>query len=293
MEQSFAQSSKVIWIALVSNLALAAIKIIAGLLGHSDAMLAEGMNSSSDVLVTIVMLVSLRIARQPQDKEHPYGHGKAETIAAAVVGLTIVALAGIIIYGAIISIILGRELTPSLFTMYIAALAIITKEFLYRYTSKQATRLNSIILSAAAADHRSDQFTALAALIGIAFARAGKQILDPVAAIVIAFMIVYQGWKVLSASVYQLMDGQAEDRIINDIINAVKENEGVRDIKQVRGRIAGRGIYLDLTILMDPETPLDVSHRITEEVEEAVSKKVPLVLGVLTHVEPYYESSRK
>lgn len=282
----FSSSIKVVWLALASNIFLALIKLFAGFLGNSNALIAEGANSSTDVLMTIIMLVSLTIARQPQDREHPYGHGKAETIAAAIAGLFIFGVAAGIIYGAAQNLTIKTVQIPATITIYIAASSIIIKEWLYRYTKQQAKLHNSIVLEAVAADHRSDQLTASAALIGIIVARLGQPIFDPLAAILIGLLITYTAIRVLSLSVYQLMDGQVEDEIIGEIINPVLANKEVHDVKQIRARIAGRGIFVDLTISMDPKISLDDSHRITETIEKAIKKRVPRVLGVITHVEP-------
>lgn len=285
----FSSSIKVVWIALVSNIFLALIKFITGYFGNSNALIAEGANSSTDVLMTIIMLASLNIASQPQDKEHPYGHGKAETIAAAIVGLFIFVVAIGIIYGAAQNLMIKTTQIPAALTIYVAAFSIAMKEWLYRFTKHQAKIHHSIVLEAAAADHRSDQLTASTALVGIIVARFGQPIFDPLAAILIGLLIAYTAVRVLSLSVYQLMDGQVEDETIDEIINPVLANKEVHDIKQIRARIAGRGIFVDLTILMDPKISLDDSHRITEEVETAIKKRVPRVLGVITHVEPKYQ----
>lgn len=285
--EEFSTSTKAIWIGLVSNFFLAIAKLIVGLIGNSSALIAEGANSSSDLLVSIAMLMSVRIARQPRDKEHPYGHGKAETIAASVVGLSILSVAIGIIYSAYINLNFGTDITPGLITAYVALASIFIKEALYRYTANEARLQHSIILQAAAADHRTDQLTAFTAFSGIMLARFGYPIFDPLTALLIGVLIIYTAYRVLKSSVYQLMDGQAEDHVVQKIMDSVMQHKEVLKISEVRARLAGRGIYVDMTIFMDPGATLQESHAITEEVEAAIIKEVPRVIGVITHVEPY------
>lgn len=287
--EEFTTSAKAIWVALVSNLVLAVAKIFVGLAGNSSALIADGANSTSDSLVSIASLISLKIARQPKDKEHPYGHGKAETIAASIVGLSILAVSVGIIYSASLSLSTNNIAKPEFITAYVAFLSLAAKEWLYRYTLTQARLQHSIILHATAADHRSDQLTASTALIGIIASRMGFPLFDPVAAILIGFLITYTAYRVLKASIYQLMDGQAEDEVIGEIARAAMANEQVLKVQQVRARLIGRGIFVDLTILMNPGATLQESHAITEQIEETIKLKVPRVIGVVTHVEPYTE----
>lgn len=287
--EEFTTSTKAIWVGLISNFFLAVAKLIVGLIGSSSALIAEGANSSSDLLVSIAMLTSVRIARQPRDKEHPYGHGKAETIAASVVGLSILFVALGIIYGAYVNLKFDNAITPGLITAYVALISIFIKEGLFRYTSNEAKLQHSIILQAAAADHRTDQLTAFTAFIGIVLARLGYPIFDTLTALLIGFLIVYTAYRVLKSSVYQLMDGQAEDHVVQKIIDSAMANQKVLKISEVRARLVGRGIYVDMTILMDPGATLHESHAITEEVEAAITREIPRVIGVVTHVEPYPE----
>lgn len=285
--EEFTTSTKAIWVALISNFFLAIIKLFVGLVGNSSALVAEGANSSSDLLVSIAMLISVRIARQPKDKEHPYGHGKAETIAASIVGLSILSVAIGIIIGAYSTLSQGIISRPEFITAFVALFSILVKEALFRYTAQEAKLQHSIILQAAAADHRTDQLTAFTAFTGIMLSRFGYPIFDPLTAILIGFLIIYTAYRVLKSSIYQLMDGQAEDEVIEQIVKSVMLNKKVLRVSEVRARLVGRGIYVDLTVLMDPEATLRESHAITEDIEETIRAKIPRVIGVVTHVEPY------
>ena len=279
---------------LLTNACLVFVKIFAGIIGHSNALIADGIESSADIFSSLIVWMGLSIAARPADEDHPYGHGKAEPLAAAVVSLM---LLGAAIGISIIAIrdIRTPHLLPAPFTLFVAAGVIIVKETLYRRVSRVAREVGGTAIVADAWHHRADAISSLAAFIGINVALIGGrgwEAADDWAALVAAGVVAVNGIRTLKPAISGLMD-EAPDRSVKErVLHAATEVEGVRSVENLNVRGSGLGFYVDVHVKMDPTLSLEDAHEIAAKVKYAVLAAVPSVVGVLVHMEPYKGNSR-
>jgi cation diffusion facilitator family transporter len=274
---------------LLTNACLVFVKIFAGIIGHSNALIADGIESSADIFSSLIVWMGLSIAARPADEDHPYGHGKAEPLAAAVVSLM---LLGAAIGISIIAIrdIRTPHLLPAPFTLFVAAGVIIVKEILYRRVSRVAREVGGTAIVADAWHHRADAISSLAAFIGISVALIGGrgwEAADDWAALVAAGVVAVNGIRTLRPAISGLMD-EAPDRSVKErVLHAATEVDGVRSVENLNVRGSGLGFYVDVHVKMDPTLTLEDAHEIAAKVKYAVLAAVPSVVGVLVHMEPY------
>jgi cation diffusion facilitator family transporter len=279
---------------LLTNACLVFVKIFAGIIGHSNALIADGVESSADIFSSLIVWMGLSIAARPADEDHPYGHGKAEPLAAAVVSLM---LLGAAIGISIIAIrdIRTPHLLPAPFTLFVAAGVIIVKEILYRRVSRVAKEVGGTAIVADAWHHRADAISSLAAFIGISVALIGGrgwEAADDWAALVAAGVVAVNGIRTLKPAISGLMD-EAPDRSVKErVLHAATEVDGVRSVENLNVRGSGLGFYVDVHVKMDPTLTLEDAHEIAAKVKYAVLAAVPSVVGVLVHMEPYKGDSR-
>jgi len=287
MDSRFKEGQRVIIVSLLFNVFLAAVKGAAGVLGRSQALTADAIDSLSDIIATSFVLISLRISGKPKDPEHPYGHYKAEPIAAGVVGLIITALALTVIVTAILTIIRGDHTEPALITLYVAIGVIVIKEGLYRYVSRVGKKINSIAVMANAWDNRKDVFSAVAVVIGIVGARLGVLVLDPIAAIVVAFFILRIGYFISFQSASELLDIAPPKPILEQIKKIALGVEGIEHITDVRARKTGPYLIVDLKVEIDSKMSVADSHHAAGVVKREIMRKMPDVSDVMVHVNPH------
>lgn len=286
-QEPFAEKRRVTLVGIAVNLPLAVGKIALGFLGNSQALVADGIHSLSDLIGDGAILLAVRAGSQDADENHPYGHARFETLATVGVGLLLIAVAAGMAYGAAIRIASdSAAVTPSALTLAAAAVSIVVKEWLYRYTIAAGRRLRSELLKANAWHHRSDALSSGVALIGIAGAMAGLPLLDALAAILIASMLIKIGWDCIWPSIQELVDtglSRARTQTIRDVVLSVPE---VREIGMLRTRRMGADAYADLEVLVDPMLSVSEAHRISEAVRERVTREVHELADVSIHVEP-------
>ena len=229
----FGMADRIISIGFWVNAVLMFMKLLAGYFGNSEAVLADGMESACDFVAIISTMIALKIGRKPFDEEHPYGHGKAESISAILVSLVIFTTGGGILFTAVHTIMTGTYLEPHLIAVLAALLTIIVKEALFRYTRRVAKRLESPAVDAIAKDHRKDALTSVATLIGVGGAYWGVSLMDPLAAGLTAFFIFYIGWETFRNAAHDLMDGQAPEEIICEITTVVDKFPEVERVHEV------------------------------------------------------------
>lgn len=278
---------------LVTNALLVLVKLFAGIVGHANALVADAVESSADIFSSLIVWMGLSIAARPADEDHPYGHGKAEPLAAAVVSLMLlVAAIGISIMA--IREIMSPQHGPAPFTLLVAAGVIIIKEILYRRVSRVGREVGGTAITADAWHHRSDAITSLAAFIGISIALLGGrgwEAADDWAALVAAFIIAVNGIRTLRPAISGLMD-EAPDRTVRErALHAAAEVDGVRSVEKLKLRSSGLGFYVDLHVKADPTLSLEKAHEIAAKVKYAILEAIPSVVSVLVHMEPYTESS--
>jgi cation diffusion facilitator family transporter len=282
-------ATRAAWLGLLANALLGGVKLVAGLLGNSFALLSDAVNSLGDSLTSAVVLYALHVAQRPADDEHPYGHTRAEAIAASNVALVIVLSALAVGWEA------ARRLTaihepPPIWTLWIAAANVVIKEGLYQYQSRVGTRIASTATVAHAWDHRSDAFCSLAVLIGLAVVRfggTGWNWADEVAALVVVSFIVWSGAILFRRSASELMDPQANQELVSKIRELAEQVEGVRAVEKLWVRKTGLEYLADIHIEVAPQMTVADGHLIGHRVKDALVGAFPALRDVLVHLEPY------
>lgn len=279
------EAVKVILAGAALNMFLAAIKFVAGVAGRSTALVADSFHSLSDLLTDAVTLFTHQIGRMPKDKEHPYGHGRAETIGTTVIGGAII-LAGLGLGYHVWEIIAsGQRLVPGWVAAVAAVFSILSKETLFRYSRKIGEKVHSPSIIANAWHHRSDAFSSIASLIGILGAMYGYPLMDPIAAGVVALMVAKVGYGISANALRDLMDtslGEEELKRITEIIQAIP---GVKQFHDLRTRRIGGNILMDVHILVDPEISVTEGHNIAENVRLKLHDIYDNVQDILVHVD--------
>jgi cation diffusion facilitator family transporter len=282
------RSLKATFLGMAVNAALCGIKFAAGEMGHSHALIADAVESSADILSSIIVWRALVVAEEPADREHPYGHGKAEPLAAASVAVMLLLAAGGIIINAARNLGAPRG-APLAFTLYVLVAVVLVKELLFRFVSREARSVQNMVVHADAWHHRSDAVTSLAAAIGISFALLGGPAFfcaDDAAAIVAGLIIAWQGWKLLRPALNELMDAAPGVAVVAQIKSAAAREEGVRRIEKCVVRKAGYYYLVDMHVEVDPELTVRQAHGIAHRVKDRVREAVPAVRDVLVHIEP-------
>ena len=274
-------------VGLVTNVALAIFKLFAGIFGFSYAMIADAIHSMSDCLATGTVYVGLRIGERPPDESHPYGHANAETIAAFLVALIILAT-GVFVGVSAVHLIAQRHLeTPATIALAAAATSIVIKEGMFRYTLKVGKRNNSPAVITNAWDHRSDAYSSVAALAGILGARLAFQYLDPIAGLVVSAFIVKMSLPLLRSNVGILMDERPEPAVLDKIRAAVLEVGGVKAIDSIKVHRRGSTFTIDIEVAVDSNLTVEQGHQVAFKVKNNLQNKIEHVQDVMVHVNPY------
>ena len=283
MESRYCEANKVTIISILWNIVLAIIKILAGIIGKSNAMIADGAHSASDIISSVGVLIGNKIASIPKDKGHNYGHEKAETL----VAILLVILSIKIGYNGVYSLFhLNEVQIPTTFPLVVSVISILIKEYQYRITIKVAKKTNSPALKADAWHHRSDALSSVAAFIGIGGAILGFKSLDSIASIVVALFIAKVGIEILIGSANELMDISIDEEKEKEIKTIVDEVEGIKSLREIRTRKYGAMAYVDLVICVDKDISVFEGHRIASDLENLILKKMKFIKGVTVHVEP-------
>ena len=278
---------KVSIVTIVANLFLTIIKLLAGILGSSTAMISDSIHSASDVFSTLIVIVGVAIAHKKSDKEHPYGHEKFECLAAIILAVLLVIVGTKIGINGIKTIIDGTDIkVPSVFTLIVAIISIITKEIMYRYTKRAAIKINSNALLADAWHHRSDSLSSIGAFIGILGSLLGLSFFDSLASIIISFFILKVAYDILKDALNQILDHACSEETIDSIKELVLSNEEVLTIDDLKTRLFGSKMYVDLEIGVDSKLTLIEAHKIAEDVHKMVEEKFPHCKHCMVHVNP-------
>ncbi len=280
---------KVSKVSIEANFVLTVLKLLAGVIAHSSAMISDAIHSASDVFSTIVVIVGIRISGKASDKDHPYGHERMECVAAIVLA-TILAATGLGIGYSAVGKIAGGDYAqlavPGMLALAAALLSIIVKEGMYQYTRIYAKRIDSGALMADAWHHRSDALSSVGALIGIAGARMGFPILDPVASVVICFFIEKAAYDIFMDAVDKMVDKACDDEVEMALIECALAQSGVLGVDLLQTRVFGNKIYVDIEIRVNGEMKLREAHGIAEQVHDAIEQNFPKVKHIMVHENP-------
>lgn len=290
------RTAKVTFVTLVGsvvNIILTVFKIFAGVLGRSTAMIADGIHSLSDLLSDIVVIVFVKISAKGRDKDHDYGHGKFETFATLIISLMLIVVAVNLMSGGINKIrqILdgGEVSSPGMIALWAAVASIVLKEILYRYTIIQGKALNSPMMIANAWHHRSDAFSSVGSLLGIAgaiFLGDKFVTLDPITGCVISIFILVMAVKMSVPAIKELLDVSLPDDVEEKIEATAKSVKGVVDLHELKTRREGPGIIMEGHLVLDSEISLKEAHDISKKVEESLRKEFGSETQISLHLEP-------
>ena len=290
------RTAKVTFVTLVGsvvNIILTVFKIFAGVLGRSTAMIADGIHSLSDLLSDIIVIVFVKISAKGRDKDHDYGHGKFETFATLIISLMLIVVAVNLMSGGINKIrqILdgGEVSSPGMIALWAAVASIVLKEILYRYTIIQGKALDSPMMIANAWHRRSDAFSSVGSLLGIAgaiFLGDKFVILDPITGCVISIFILVMAVKMSVPAIKELLDVSLPDDVEEKIEATAKSVKGVVDLHELKTRREGPGIIMEGHLVLDSEISLKEAHDISKKVEESLRKEFGTETQISLHLEP-------
>lgn len=276
-------------VSIAANFVLTVFKLLAGILAHSGAMISDAIHSASDVFSTVVVIIGVKISGRKSDKDHPYGHERLECVAAIVLA-TILAVTGLGIgYAALGKIIAGEYTSlavPGRLALTAAVVSILVKEGMYHYTKVNAKRIDSGALMADAWHHRSDALSSVGALIGIAGARLGFPVADPIASAVICIFIEKAAFEIFMDAVNKMVDKACDEEVETAFVQCAAIQEGVLGVDLLHTRVFGNKIYVDIEIRVDGDKTLREAHGIAEHVHDAIEKNFPKVKHIMVHVNP-------
>ena len=284
----------------VVNLLLTVGKIVAGIVGKSSAMIADGVHSLSDLVTDIIVLIFIRISGKERDENHQYGHGKYETFATMLISFALMIVgAGILWTGGrkVLDSINGIVIEqPGYIALYAALISIIAKEVLYRYTKVVGVKVNSQAVVANAWHHRSDAFSSIGTALGISgaiFLGEKWRILDPIAGIIVSFFILKVAWDIANPSIKELLESALPEETEKDILEIIKNTSGVRGFHNLKTRKIGAISAIEVHIKVDKDLTVESSHQIATRIEESLRDKLGDQSHVGIHIEPFYEKNDK
>ena len=276
-------------VSIVVNLLLSAAKLAAGIIGRSQAMLSDAVHSASDVFSTFIVIIGVNISSKASDEDHQYGHERMECVASILLA-TILCATGIGIGMVGINDIIGGNYEnlkiPSVLPLSMAVISVVVKEWMYWYTRAAAKKINSGSLMADAWHHRSDALSSVGSFVGILGARLGLPVLDPIASVVICIFIIKAAYDIFADAISKVVDKSCDDETIEKMKTVILSIDGVKEIDELRTRLFGNKIYVDIEIGADGDLTLRDSHSIAEDVHLKIEEEFPGCKHCMVHVNP-------
>lgn len=283
-------------VTIIENIVLSVAKLLVGIIAHSNAMISDAIHSASDVFSTIVVMIGIKLASKEPDKEHPYGHERLECVTAIILAM-ILFVTGLGIGAKAITNIFASNYdqlsTPGILALIAAIVSIIVKEGMFWYTRYYAKKIDSDALMADAWHHRSDAFSSIGALIGIAGARLGFPVMDSISSLVIFLFIAKAAFDIFKDAMDKMVDHSCDEETEKSIYECVLKNENVIEIDLLKTRIFGNKIYVDVEIQADASHTLLEAHHIAETVHNDIEQNFPKVKHIMVHVNPYMPQNRR
>lgn len=277
----------------IINVLLLVLKFAAGILGHSAAMIADAIHSLTDFATDVVVLVFVKLGNKPMDKDHDYGHGKYETLATAIIGISLFAVGVMICWSGLVKTyqaLCGEQLQqPGVVALVAAVLSIVMKEWAYQFTVRVGRKFHSEAVVANAWHHRSDALSSIGTMLGIGGAiLLGDHwaVLDPLAAIVVSVFIIKAAWSLVMQSVKELTDASLSEKEEDEILKTVSEEEGVGEIHNLRTRRIGNNIAIEMHVRMPGSLSLYAAHEHATAIENRLKQKYGAGTHVGIHIEP-------
>ncbi|MBQ6465376.1 MAG: cation transporter [Oscillospiraceae bacterium] len=281
-------ATKVSLVSVAGNAVLSFFKLLAGILAHSGAMISDAVHSASDVLSSFIVIIGVKLSVKEADREHPYGHERFECVAAIILAAVLAATGLLIGYRAVAAVRARGEaqVVPGLLALIAAVVSIAAKEAMYWYTRHYAKRLNSPALMANAWHHRSDALSSVGALFGIAGARLGYPIMEPLASLLICVFILKAAYDIFRDAMKKMVDRACDAETEQHIAECVKAHPAVLGIDRLQTREFGSRIYVDLEIRLDGGLSLVEAHEIAEQVHDKIEQEFPSIKHIMVHVNP-------
>ncbi|WP_438348036.1 cation diffusion facilitator family transporter [Paenibacillus sp. FA6] len=278
------EGEKGAWVSIIAYVCLSVLKLLIGLSSGSAALLADGLNNTTDIIASFAVLIGLKISRRPPDHDHKYGHFRAETVAALIASFIMIVVGIQVLIQAVQKFFQPTIGTPSMIAAWTALFSALVMLLVYRYNIRLARRINSNAINAAAQDNRSDAFVSIGAFIGIVGSQFGLPWLDPLAATLVGIIICKTAWDIFRDATHALTDGFDETEL-DKIKETIAGTSGVESIKDIKARTLGNNILVDVTIEVDGHLNVVESHDISEEVEDRMMI-VHKISHVNIHIEP-------
>ncbi len=275
-------------IGISGNVLLAAFKLLAGIFGNSGAMVSDAVHSLSDVFATLIAFIGVKLSERQEDENHPYGHERFECVASLMLGLILAGTGLGIGYSGIQKLLFHRGdiVIPTLLPLLAAVISIVAKEGMFRYTMYYAKKLNSAAFIADAWHHRSDALSSVGSFLGIAMAKLGFPIMDPIASIVICFFILKVAFDISSDALNKMLDTSCDREFEQELRTFIEQQPGVVRIDLLHTRQFSNKIYIDLEIAVQNDISLINAHEIAERVHSSVEESYPSVKHIMIHVNP-------
>lgn len=283
------EAMKVSVVSIIVNIALSLLKLLAGILAKSGAMISDAVHSASDVFSTFVVIVGVKLAGKQPDKEHPYGHERMECVASVILAVVLAGTGiGIGVKG--VQKIAGSQteklVVPGVLALVAAVVSIIAKELMFHYTKRTAVKINSGALMADAWHHRSDALSSIGSFAGILGARMGLPVLDPLASVIICVFIEKAAFDIFMDAINKMIDKSCGDDTVTKMQEVILGTEGVLGIDELKTRLFGARIYVEVEIRMDPTKTLVEAHDTAETVHDSIEAAFPDVKHCMVHVNP-------
>jgi cation diffusion facilitator family transporter len=278
------QGEKGAWVSIGYYLFLSALKLMVGLASGSQALLADGLNNTTDIIASVAILIGLKISRKPPDPDHHYGHFRAETIAAMVASFIMAAVGLQVLYQAGTKFFKPVLEKPEMIAAWTALVCALIMFMVYKYNHRLATRINSKAMMAAAQDNRSDAFVSIGAFVGIVGSQFGLPWLDPLSALLVGAIICKTAWTIFHDASHALTDG-FDVKELENISKTINKTPGVEAIRDIKARVHGNNVLVDVTIEVNNMLNVVESHEITEKIEERMLTKHNIE-HVHVHIEP-------
>jgi cation diffusion facilitator family transporter len=272
------------WIGLMVNLALSTLKLFVGVISGSHALVADSLYSAKDVVTSVLIIIGLKVSKQPIDQEHPFGHGKVEFILSLVVSIVLIGLTGVLFYYSAETLLEGIHTAPHLIALWTALLSVAVNVFLYKYTRCVAHEINSPVVGILSSHHMADGLSSVAVALGIVGSHyLGMPWLDTVVALGETLHLIYLGGEVFWSAFKGLMDTSAPKETVNEIKKITGECSGVDTVEQVRTRLVGQELWIDMTIGINPDLSIGSAKVISRRVEEQLATHIPHVGDIGVH----------
>lgn len=274
------------YVSIAAYLFLASLKLAVGYYGHSQALWADGLNNSTDILASVAVLIGLKISKRPPDHDHAYGHMRAETVASLLSAFIMVTVGFQVVYGAASTFVQSGHEEPNMLSAFAALFSALFMYGIYRYNLSISRKINSASIHAVAQDNKSDALVSIGAFIGIIGTMAGINWLDSVTALIVGLIIIHTAWEIFRDATHSLTDG-FEEELLAEIAETIAHTSGVKKMSEIKARTLGNEIFVESTVLVDPELSIIEGHDITEAIERNLIKEHNIRQSII-HIEPYW-----